>query len=176
VRRLPRRFAPQQMGREGTRVPTSIDLFVAYAFTIGAGLRVVALELDELLFHTAGALGVLAAFEFAGGAALGGDAFAGALELVGEEFPGGEAVGGLGAVFLHLDEDAGGGVAELDAGGDFIDVLAAGAAGVGEGFFDAGHVAAEGDEVGAEVVGGEGAHLEYRFTRRNAEGRRTEEG
>jgi hypothetical protein len=86
--------------------------------------------------------------------------------LLGEKFPGGEPVGGLGAVFLHLDEDVRRGVAELDAGGDFVDVLAAGAAGMGEGFLDAGEVATEGGEVGAEVVGREGAHLSF-LDRRN---------
>ena len=55
------------------------------SIAIGAALGLAALEFDELLFDAAGALGVLAALEFAGGAALGGDAFAGALELVGEE-------------------------------------------------------------------------------------------
>ena len=134
-------------------------LFLRMAAAAGIfGLGSAPFEFHELAPDAAGAGRVLPALQFTGGAALEGFAFAEALELGGEQFPGGEAVGGLGAVLLHFEEDVFGWVAELDAGGDFVDVLAARAARVDEAFLHARGIAAEGGEVGAQVLGREGAH------------------
>jgi len=54
----------------------------------------------------------------------------------GEESLGFVAVLCLGFGLLHSDFDAGGFVSELDCGGDFVDILAAGALGGGDVFVD----------------------------------------
>jgi hypothetical protein len=92
----------------------------------------------------------LAAEFFVGLLAGQGGGFAG-IEDAGEEaFPGEGAVAGLGAAILAADGEASGVVEDFDGGGDFVDVLAAGAGGAAEALGEVFRAEAEGFEAFGE--------------------------
>lgn len=90
----------------------------------------------EFLFCAVGASGLLSSGLGAVGEELLAAVCALGLEEVEESFQGEAAVEGLGAAVGGGHGESGGGVADRAGGADFVDVLAAGAAGAREGFLE----------------------------------------
>ena len=105
---------------------------------------------EDAAFDGGGAGAFAAAFEFAFGDGLFFGLFGAGAEGFGEALAGEFAVAGLGTGVLDGDDDAGGDVAESDFGGDFVDVLAAGAGGAVELFFEFGFLEGLGRVVGCD--------------------------
>ena len=98
---------------------------------------------EHFIFGAARAFAFLAADAFDFGAFGGNEAVLPFLNFVEEQTAGEETVESLLAGFLAFDLEAGGAMKEHDAGGGFVDVLAAVAAGADEGFLDVGLADAE---------------------------------
>ena len=91
---------------------------------------------EDAAFYGGGAGTFAAAFEFAFGDGSFFGFFGPSPEGFGDALAGEIPIAGLGTGILNGDGDAGGDVAEGDFGGDFVDVLTAGAGGTIEVFFE----------------------------------------
>lgn len=96
------------------------------------GFAAFAFGFDHLAFGGAGALGFLAAGFGRVGLALADCGGAFGFEMGEEAVEGELAIAGLGAAVRGRDGEAGGEMAEGAGGADFVNVLAAGAAGAGK--------------------------------------------
>jgi hypothetical protein len=92
---------------------------------------------SEHTFFGGATAGTLLAADFLDAGAFGGSAlFSDGFNFVQEELASEKSVEALLAGFLTFDLNTAGSMKEHDAGGDFVDVLAAVTAGADEGFFD----------------------------------------